>query len=229
MKGAAASGAPKRSTPRHSSSRTCATRRATEPPANPDLESRHADLLRRVALLVAAAAVLALPRRRVRGAPAGHRGAGLRLHARRTSIGSKAAGAGVVKISLAWKDVAPAAPPAAFNPADPNDPSYDWEPYDSQVRAAVATRAEPAAHRRAGARRGPSATSAARPGTRQPRPAAVRPVRRGGRAPLQRHRRRAAAGADVRGLERAQRELLPVPAAQRRRAATTRPGSTARW
>jgi hypothetical protein len=55
----------------------------------------------------------------------------------------KAAGAGVVKITLSWRSVAPSAPPAAFNPADPNDPSYDWEPYDTQVRAAVATGLSP--------------------------------------------------------------------------------------
>ena len=99
-------------------------------------------LLRRVALLVAALTVLTLPSAAFAARPLV---TGLQdfdftqTHLDRV----KASGSGVVKISLAWKDVAPTAPPAAFNPADPLDPSYDWEPFDSQVRAAVATGLSP--------------------------------------------------------------------------------------
>jgi hypothetical protein len=55
----------------------------------------------------------------------------------------KASGAGVVKINISWRAVAPTNPPANFNPASPVEPSYDWEPYDSYVRAAVATGLQP--------------------------------------------------------------------------------------
>ncbi len=55
----------------------------------------------------------------------------------------KSSGAGVVKINVSWRAVAPTTPPAGFNPASPVEPSYDWEPYDSYVRAAVATGLQP--------------------------------------------------------------------------------------
>lgn len=55
----------------------------------------------------------------------------------------KASGAGVVKINVSWRGVAPTNPPAAFNPASPFEPSYKWEPYDTYVRAAVATGLQP--------------------------------------------------------------------------------------
>jgi hypothetical protein len=55
----------------------------------------------------------------------------------------KAAGAGVVKISVSWKSIAPTAPPVTFNPADPNDPNYKWEPLDTHVRTAVAMGLDP--------------------------------------------------------------------------------------
>ena len=55
----------------------------------------------------------------------------------------KASGSSVVKISVRWKDVAPRTPPVTFNPTDPNDPNYTWEPFDSQVRTAVATGLNP--------------------------------------------------------------------------------------
>jgi hypothetical protein len=99
-------------------------------------------LLRRATLLVATAMLLALPSAAFAARPlvTGVQDFDFtQTHFDRV----KAAGAGVVKITLSWKSVAPAAPPAAFNPADPNDPNYDWEPYDSQVRAAVATGLSP--------------------------------------------------------------------------------------
>jgi hypothetical protein len=55
----------------------------------------------------------------------------------------KQAGAGVVKITVSWRAIAPDAPPPGFNPADPADPAYDWALYDGYVRAAVAAGVEP--------------------------------------------------------------------------------------
>jgi hypothetical protein len=55
----------------------------------------------------------------------------------------KGSGAKVVKIVIPWRAVAPASPPSNFNPASPVDPSYDWEPYDSWVRAAVGMGLQP--------------------------------------------------------------------------------------
>ena len=77
---------------------------------------------RRVALLVAALAVLALPSAAFAARPlvTGVQDFDFtQTHFDRI----KASGAGVVKISLVWKNVAPTAPPAAFNPTDPLDPS----------------------------------------------------------------------------------------------------------
>ncbi len=98
--------------------------------------------LRRAALLLAAAVSLALPAAASAARPLV---TGLQdfdftqTHFDRV----KAAGAGVVKITVPWKDIAPNAPPVTFNPADPNDPNYDWEPLDTQVRTAVATGLNP--------------------------------------------------------------------------------------
>jgi hypothetical protein len=55
----------------------------------------------------------------------------------------KASGSGVVKINVSWRAVAPTSPPATFNPASPVEPSYDWEPYDTYVRTAVAAGLDP--------------------------------------------------------------------------------------
>jgi hypothetical protein len=46
-------------------------------------------------------------------------------------------GASTVKLTLAWKEVAPAGPPASFDPADPDDRHYDWGGFDTQVRFAA--------------------------------------------------------------------------------------------
>ena len=98
--------------------------------------------LRRVALLAAVlAAALAAP------APAA--GAGLVTGVQDFDFTDthfarvKSAGANVVKISLSWRKVAPDVPPAAFNPANPADPSYDWAEIDAWVRTAAARGLQP--------------------------------------------------------------------------------------
>ena len=53
------------------------------------------------------------------------------------------AGAGVVKINVSWRGVAPEHPAAAFNPADPAALGYKWAPFDDYVRAAVAAGLDP--------------------------------------------------------------------------------------
>jgi len=99
-------------------------------------------LLRRATLLAAAVAVLALPASAsgARGLVTGVQDFDLtQTHFDRV----KASGSGVVKISVVWKDIAPAAPPVTFNPSDPLDPNYRWEPFDTYVRQAVATGLDP--------------------------------------------------------------------------------------
>lgn len=41
-------------------------------------------------------------------------------------------------LGVAWSAIAPRARPAAFDPADPADPAYDWEALDASVLSAVA-------------------------------------------------------------------------------------------
>jgi hypothetical protein len=49
-----------------------------------------------------------------------------------------ALGATMVRITIGWSSVAPAAPvPAGFQPSNPRDPHYDWSPVDVQVEQAV--------------------------------------------------------------------------------------------
>ncbi len=99
-------------------------------------------LIRRGAALVASAAVLALPCSASAARPlvTGVQDFDFtQTHFDRV----KASGSNVVKIVVPWKDVAPNSPPAAFNPTDPHDPAYSWEPFDSQIRAAVATGLRP--------------------------------------------------------------------------------------
>ena len=47
--------------------------------------------------------------------------------------------ASVIRVGVYWAHVAPigTAPPAGFNPSDPNDPHYRWGPLDFAVRAAA--------------------------------------------------------------------------------------------
>ena len=47
-------------------------------------------------------------------------------------------GASAFSISVSWADTAPRSRPASWDPANPNDPAYDWARPDSQVRGAVA-------------------------------------------------------------------------------------------
>jgi hypothetical protein len=55
----------------------------------------------------------------------------------------RAAGARTVKIVLPWRTIAPQNRPASFDPANPGDPHYDWDPYDEQIRLAVTRGLEP--------------------------------------------------------------------------------------
>jgi hypothetical protein len=55
----------------------------------------------------------------------------------------RAAGARTVKLVIPWRTVAPTVRPADFDPSNPGDPRYDWDPYDEHVRLAVARGLEP--------------------------------------------------------------------------------------
>ncbi len=50
---------------------------------------------------------------------------------------TREAGAGFVRLALSWPSVAPVAPPASFQPADPADPAYNWTYIDTGIREAV--------------------------------------------------------------------------------------------
>jgi hypothetical protein len=47
-------------------------------------------------------------------------------------------GAQFLKLSVAWSAVAPASPPPGFEPANPNDPSYQWKSLDRTISSAIA-------------------------------------------------------------------------------------------
>ena len=55
----------------------------------------------------------------------------------------RAAGATMVRIDLNWRAVAPANRPAGFSPADPNDPAYNWGPFDQTITTSVAAGLDP--------------------------------------------------------------------------------------
>jgi hypothetical protein len=59
---------------------------------------------------------------------------------------SRAAGATMVRLFLTWKSVAPNPIPHGLDPADPNNPHYNWEWFDRQVRLASARGLEPYAN-----------------------------------------------------------------------------------
>jgi hypothetical protein len=44
-------------------------------------------------------------------------------------------GAGMVRVGITWRDVAPGTRPHGFRPQDPNSPGYNWAPIDASVRA----------------------------------------------------------------------------------------------
>src|SRR4051794_13797498 len=47
-----------------------------------------------------------------------------------------ASGAGTIRLTLSWPSVAPKTKPAAWDPTDPFDPSYDWSSFDRLVQYA---------------------------------------------------------------------------------------------
>lgn len=51
---------------------------------------------------------------------------------------ARGARADLVLLGVAWSGIAPKAPPAGFDAADPADPAYDWDALDGAVRGAVA-------------------------------------------------------------------------------------------
>jgi hypothetical protein len=52
-------------------------------------------------------------------------------------------GARLVRLAVSWRQAAPASPPPGFDPANPNDPAYNWSEFDRLVRGAVASGLEP--------------------------------------------------------------------------------------
>jgi hypothetical protein len=52
-------------------------------------------------------------------------------------------GARLVRIDLNWSLVAPATPPPGFQPANPNDPAYDWREADRVIDEVAAAGLEP--------------------------------------------------------------------------------------
>lgn len=55
----------------------------------------------------------------------------------------RVAGAGVARLLLYWRQVAPTTKPASFEPANPADPSYDWSALDRFVKLARRNGLEP--------------------------------------------------------------------------------------
>jgi Cellulase (glycosyl hydrolase family 5) len=49
---------------------------------------------------------------------------------------TRAAGAQYVRLLVRWSSIAPADPPAGFDPADPSSPGYSWAALDATVEAA---------------------------------------------------------------------------------------------
>jgi hypothetical protein len=56
---------------------------------------------------------------------------------------SRATGATMVRLTLAWKHVAPQSAPAGFNARDPLSRHYNWGWFDTQVRMVKARGLEP--------------------------------------------------------------------------------------
>jgi hypothetical protein len=56
---------------------------------------------------------------------------------------AQAAGAGVARISIYWRTVAPLERPTGFDPADPSMQGYRWDALDAAVKALIAAGMEP--------------------------------------------------------------------------------------
>lgn len=56
---------------------------------------------------------------------------------------AREAGAQLADLTVSWSQIAPAQPPAGFDPANPADPAYDWTALDASVRGAVAHGLQP--------------------------------------------------------------------------------------
>jgi hypothetical protein len=56
---------------------------------------------------------------------------------RRELDAASTVGANMVRFIAYWTHIAPSTPPAAWNPADPNDPNYNWKTLDIEVIDAV--------------------------------------------------------------------------------------------
>jgi hypothetical protein len=82
----------------------------------------------------------------------------------------RGAGARTVKIVLPWRQIAPKNRPASFDPANPGDPHYKWEPYDEHIRLAVTRGLEPLVTTEQAPEWAERGTDGA-PGTRNPDPA----------------------------------------------------------
>ena len=52
-------------------------------------------------------------------------------------------GATVVRLILYWQGVAPATLPPDFDASDPEDPAYNWQNFDAQIRAATSAGLQP--------------------------------------------------------------------------------------
>ena len=46
------------------------------------------------------------------------------------------AGAGMTRVILFWRAIAPEAEPANWDPTDPEDPNYNWQPFDEAIKFA---------------------------------------------------------------------------------------------
>jgi len=90
---------------------------------------------------------------------------------------ARGAGAELALLGVNWSAVAPSAPPAGFDAADPADPAYDWAALDGAVVDAVAQGLAPVLNVQSAPAwaEGPGRPSAAEapPGTWMPQPAAL--------------------------------------------------------
>lgn len=55
----------------------------------------------------------------------------------------RSAGAKLIRLNLAWSEVAPSSPSPGFQPINPNDPAYNWQQSDRAIAQAVAAGLEP--------------------------------------------------------------------------------------